>query len=178
VARRVSFSGQHLGLADIDGYHHDAEASLRLYFSSVSPTYAVRFFGYSVREVTELLHARLAEGQLRASLTVLSSLEAAFRIDYLQRCYHRDRSEITRCFRALYSEYAERVRLDEHILDNWATYFPATRALIAEIKRAFRFRHWLAHGRYYTPKLGRKFDYLDLYELADEVFESFPFLAS
>lgn len=178
MARRVIFSGQHLGLADIDGYHQDAEASLRLYFSSASPTYTVRFLGCSMLEVTEQLHARLVESQLRASLTVLSSLEAAFRIDYLQRCYHRDRSEITRCFRDLYKEHAEHVRLDEHILDNWAMYFPVTRALVGEIKVAFRFRHWLAHGRYYTPKLGRNFDYLYLYELADEVFESFPFLAS
>jgi hypothetical protein len=178
VARRVSFSGQHLGLADIDGYHHDSEASLRLYFSSASPTYAVRFLGYSMAEVVEQLHARLAESQLRASLTVLSSLEAAFRIDYLQRCYHRDRSDIARCFRDLYKEHAEHVRLDEHILDTWAAYFTEARALISELKGAFRFRHWLAHGRYYTPKLGRKFDYLYLYELADEVFESFPFLGS
>jgi hypothetical protein len=77
VARRVSFSGQHLGLADIDGYHHDSEASLRLYFSGASPTYAVRFLGYSVAEIAEQLRTRLAESQLRASLTVLSSLEAA-----------------------------------------------------------------------------------------------------
>lgn len=178
MARRVSFSGLHLGLADIDGYHQDAEASLRLYFSSVSPTYEVRFLGYSVAEVAEQLHARLAESQLRASLTVLSCLEAAFRIDYLQRCYHRDRSDIARCFRDLYKEHAEHVRLDEHILDTWAAYFTEARALISELKGAFHFRHWLAHGRYYTPKLGRKFDYLYLYELADEVFESFPFLGS
>ena len=178
MAKRVNFSGQQLGLADIDGYHHDAEAALRLYFSSASPTYPVRFIGYSVAEVTEELHARLLESQLRASLAVLSSLEAAFRIDYLQRCYHRDRSEITRRFRDLYKEHAEHVRRDEHILDNWAMHFPETRALIGEIKAAFRFRHWLAHGRYYSPKLGRKFDYFYLLELADEVFDSFPFLAS
>ncbi|HEY6927387.1 MAG TPA: hypothetical protein VI653_28185 [Steroidobacteraceae bacterium] len=178
MASRVNFSGQQLGLADIDGYHHDAEAALRLYFSSASPTYTVRFMGYAVAEVTEELHVRLRESHLRASLTVLSSLEAAFRIDYLQRCYHRDRSEITRCFRDLYKEHAEHVRLDEHILDNWAVHFPESRALISEIKAAFRFRHWLAHGRYYTPKLGRKFDYFYLYELTDEVFNSFPFLAS
>jgi hypothetical protein len=178
VAKRVSFSGQHLGLADIDGYHRDSEASLRLYFSSASPTYPVRFFGYSVAEVAEPLYARLAENELRASLTVLSSLEAAFRIDYLQRCYHRDRSDIARSFRDLYKEHAEHVRLDEHILDTWAAYFTEARALISDLKSAFRFRHWLAHGRYITPKLGRKFDYLYLYELADEVFENFPFLGS
>ena len=85
---------------------------------------------------------------------------------------------MTRCFRDLYKEHAERVRLDEHILDTWAAFFTEGRALITELKAAFRFRHWLAHGRYYTPKLGRKFDYLYLYELADEVFESFPFLGS
>ena len=148
------------------------------YFRGASPIYAVRFLGCSVAEVAEQLQTRLAESQLRASLTMLSSLEAAFRIDFLQRCYHRDRSDITRCFRDLYKEHAEHVRLDEHILDTWAAYFTEARALISELKGAFHFRHWLAHGRYYTPKLGRKFDYLYLYELADEVFESFPFVGS
>jgi hypothetical protein len=43
----------------------------------------------------------------------------------LQRCYRRERSDIARSFRELYKEHAEHVRLDEHILDTWATYFTA-----------------------------------------------------
>jgi hypothetical protein len=147
VAKRVSFSGQHLGLADIDDYHRDSEASLRLYFSSEAPTFGMRFLDCPTGVVAKQLHARLTENQLRECFTLLASLEAAFRIDFLQRCYLRDRSDVAR-------------------------------VLIDDIKAAFRFRHWLAHGRYYTPKLGRQFDYRYLYELAEQVFESFPFRSS
>ena len=31
---------------------------------------------------------------------------------------------------------------------------------------AFKYRHWLAHGRYWEPKLGRIYDYYSLYDLA------------
>ncbi len=70
-----------MGLADIGEHHSDTEASLRLYYSSVSPNFAARFLGYSTAEVTEELNARLVESQPRASLTLLTSLEAAFRIE-------------------------------------------------------------------------------------------------
>jgi hypothetical protein len=54
----------------------------------------------------------------------------------------------------------------------------AERSLIGELRGAFRFRHWLAHGRYWTPKLGRRYNYEDVYALADETFKSFPFFGS
>ena len=43
-----------------------------------------------------------------------------------------------------------------------------------DLKGAFKFRHWLAHGRYWDPNLGRKkYDFQSLYALAEEFFECF-----
>jgi hypothetical protein len=52
VAKRVSFSGEHLGLPEIAAHHLDLESSLTLYFSVGSPSYPVRFVGYAAGEVT------------------------------------------------------------------------------------------------------------------------------
>jgi hypothetical protein len=46
--------------------------------------------------------------------------------------------------------------------------------LIGELRSAFKFRNWLAHGRYWTPKLGRNYDFESLYLLADAVFSPLP----
>lgn len=47
-----------------------------------------------------------------------------------------------------------------------------SKALLGELAGAFRYRHWLAHGRYWQPKLGRKYDYLSVFGLAYEFNEA------
>ncbi|MGO4879723.1 MAG: hypothetical protein ACLP59_02740 [Bryobacteraceae bacterium] len=99
MASRVSFSGEHLALPEIAAHHRDLESSLTLFFSAGSPSYLVRFDGYKATQVTDELRGRLNEADLTSSLTVLSSVEAAFRIDYLKRCYRRGKDPVSRAFR-------------------------------------------------------------------------------
>jgi hypothetical protein len=175
MANRVSFSGQHLGLLEIAAHHQDLQSSLNLYFSNASPTFPVRFTGYLKAEVIDELDDRLEETDLSSSLLVLASVEAAFRIDYLQRCYCKDKSPLSRHFRDIYNIKQQHVSLEEEIFEAWATHNEVERSLVGELRGAFRFRHWLAHGRYWTPKLGRRYNYNDIYALADETFQNFPF---
>jgi hypothetical protein len=98
MADRVSLSGRQLGLLEIAAHHQDLQLSLTLYFSEFSPAFPVRFEGYLKAEVIDELGERLEETDLSSSLLILASVEAAFRIDYLQRCYRRDKSPISRHF--------------------------------------------------------------------------------
>lgn len=177
MASRVTPSGQNPDLKEIDDHYRDLEASLRFYFNSAS-LFPNRFLGYSKGDVTNELMQRLEETNLTSSLTVLASIEAAFRIDYRQRGNRKDkvRHPISRDFRDIYKKKGERASLDEDIFEAWIQHHTSERALIGEIRGAFHFRHWIAHGRYWTPKHGRKFEYADLYALADETFNSFPLL--
>jgi len=175
MASRVPFSGLHLGLPEIVEHHQDLQASLSLYFTPASPTFTVRFTGYPTAKVVEELHVRLDEIQLTSSLAVLSSLEAAFRIDYLQRCYQRGKDPLSRAFRNIYKKKQQWASLDQDIFNNWAENSTVPRPIIGELRRVFKFRHWLAHGRYWVPKDGRRFDFNDVYTLADLTLRSFPF---
>ena len=97
MASRVHFSSDHPVLPEIAAHHQDVESSLTLYFSVSSPSYPVRFDGYTTSELSGELGKRLGEVDLTSSLTVLASVEAAFRIDYLQRCYPKGkRSNLAR----------------------------------------------------------------------------------
>jgi len=172
---RVSFSGAHLGLRKIAEHHRDLESSLTLYFSDGSPKYLVRFVGYTVTEVTDELGERLYEADLTSSLTVLATVEAAFRIDYLQRCYRRGKDPVSRAFRNIYRAKRQHASLEDEIFEAWVDNSSGSSAIIGELRGAFKFRHWLAHGRYWTPKLGRRYDFNDVFALADLTLRSFPF---
>ena len=45
-------------------------------------------------------------------LTILSSLEASFRIDYLLRCYNKKKDKISRRFRDIHNDKGSRISLD------------------------------------------------------------------
>jgi hypothetical protein len=175
MADRVQFSGGHLGLSEVAAHHQDLESSLTLYFSTHSPSYLSRFIGYTGNEVYDELGARLEEADLTSSMTVLASVEAAFRIDYLQRCYRREKAPLSRSFRDIYKAKHQYASLEDEIFEVWVDNSSGTRSIIGNLRSVFRFRHWLAHGRYWTPKLGRRYSFNDVFALADLTLRSFPF---
>lgn len=173
---RVTFSKRNVDISHFALHHSDMEEALRLYFSPAASTFSTRFFGNSTAEVAATLEERLAEIDMASALTILSALEAAFRIDYLQRCYLRQKDPLSRAFRDLHRRRQTRVRLETEIFDIWKEYTDVEAKLISDLRGAFNFRHWLAHGRYWEPKLGRKYDFVTVYALAAIVLSSFPFL--
>jgi hypothetical protein len=175
MASRIDFSGEHLTLYQVGTQYRDVDRSLRLYFSDKSPDFSVRFTGYLSIEVTRELAERLNEADLNSSLAILGAIEAAFRIDYLQRCYKRTRDPLSRAFRDIYKEKRQRAALEDDIFESWLNNSDVPGRIIGELRGAFKFRHWLAHGRYWIPKLGRKYDFNAIFTLAELVFQSFPF---
>jgi hypothetical protein len=156
-------------------YHNDVERSLRLYFTEVSPSFSMRFLGLRPEEIQAELTARLEETDQRSAFFVLTTLEGFFRVDYERRCRKRMKDPLSRALRAIYKLREKRVSLDEDIFEAWSENSPELRQLIGQLRAAFRFRHWLAHGRYWVPKLGRKYDFNFVYSLADDVLNAFAF---
>jgi hypothetical protein len=162
-------------LLEIAKYHSDVESSLRLYFSPISPAFNVRFFGQRPSEIAGELMINLEETDQRSAFFVLAWVEAAFRVDYDWRCQKKMKDDLSRIFRGINKNKKTNVRLDEDIFEAWIENSAGSRELIAQLRAAFRFRHWVAHGRYWLPKLGRKYDFNFVYSLADEVLAAFPF---
>lgn len=176
MAKKVSFSGENLSLAEAAIHHNDTESALRLFFSTASPSYPVRFAGYKSDEVREELGDRLAELDYNTTMTLLAAVEAAFRIDYLQRCYQKKRDSVSRQFRELYKVREIRASLEDEISEIWKANTIGSTKLIGDLRGAFKFRHWMAHGRYL--KRGQAFDYVSVYSLALQALSSFPLMAS
>ena len=168
-----------VSISAVAEYHRDAESALRLYFTRTNPGFLARFAGDLPSEVERELADRLDETDLRSALAIMSRIEAIFRIDYRQRCKVKLPDGVSIAFRRLRKAYGAqdwRVPLERGIFDTWRTVHPGTSSLIGELKGAFRFRHWLAHGRYFQPTLARKYDYPYLYLLAISVLDQLPLI--
>lgn len=166
-----------LKLDELIAYHQDIVASLRLYFSVASPSFVERFAGRSPTEITTELASRIEESEVRSAFSLLTSLEATFRIDFDIRCRKRLKDSLSVHFRGVEKSRGGKVRLDEDILEGWKRHSNASSGLIGDLRGAFKFRHWLAHGRYWTPRLGRKYDIEYVALMADSIISGFPFVS-
>ena len=84
--------------------------------------------------------------------------------------------ECQRCFENLYKRNGEKVSLESDILEKWKSESAVSSKLIDDVRKSFKYRHWLAHGRYWTAKnSGQEFDYPSLCLLSQLVLISFPF---
>lgn len=165
-----------LKIDDIAIYYSDTETSLRLYFSKENPKFEQRFSGYTVEELASELNDRIDELGRTASLSLLATLEASFRMDYSHRCRKRKKDPLSRVLRDIYKAKGNKASLEEDILDAWKENTRGATKYIGDLKGAYKYRHWLAHGRYWTPKMGRAdYDYTTIYQLAEIILNNFPF---
>lgn len=165
-----------LKLEAIADYYEDSEAALRIYFSSKNPNFKQRFLDYSYEELVVELNDRINELDRSTSLSLLAALEAVFRIDYKERVKKRKKDRLSKSLKEIYGVKEARASLEEDILNAWKENTTVKPQLIENLKGAYKYRHWLAHGRYWTPKMGRPdYDYYGIYQLVDDVLNSFPF---
>jgi hypothetical protein len=155
-------------------YHYDLVESLKLYFNRDSPHSLARLDTYEGPRIAVRPSDYFEETGLRSSLALLTWIESVFQLDYQYRCRKRLRDDLSRAFRAISKRKPNYVNLEKDIFDAWSMYASGALPLIGELRAAFKFRNWLAHGRYWTPKLGRKYDFESLYLLADAVYSKLP----
>ena len=175
---RISFSRELQRFDDVAVSHSDTVRSIRFYYTAPSPaTRDPKFIGYSIPEMQQEQDLRLDELDKNCVLSLLAALEGSFRVDYLLRCQERKKDALSRHFRGIYKAKKDRAAFEEDILEIWKIYLPAEKSVLSDLKGAFRYRHWLAHGRYSVPKLGKKYDFESVYLLAQEVDENFHLLS-
>ena len=175
MPRRVSFD-DHPDLERIATHHAVLEEAIRLYHSPSNPRFAVLFEFDTREEIRSKRDSALHETRAASAMTLLASIEASFRVDYLQRHYARKKDPLSRAFRSLHKEKQENVSLSGDILEAWRMHSDIPPGLLGDIRSAFKYRHWLAHGRYWAPKFGRRYDFETIYGLARTVEQEFPFL--
>jgi len=165
MAKKLSKSNQNLSIEEISDIFSYRNKSLRLLFSNKNPNFKSDFVGYNKEEINNELKEQLNEVEKDACLNLLASVEAKFRLDYAIRCEERDKDDISRKFREVFAERQYRISFEDGILNQWKDLPEITSSIISYVKGAFKYRHWLAHGRFWTYK-SKKYDFFGLYNLA------------
>jgi hypothetical protein len=157
-------------------YHYDVVESLRRYFNPDLPCSLARLDGFPRARIVVRPAEYIEETDLRSALAMLTLIDAAFKKDYRYRCENKLKDDLSRAFRVIHKRKPDyqNVNLEMVIFDAWSRHAPGERQLIGDLRGAFRFRNWLAHGRYWPPKLGRKYDFDYLFRLADAVYSTLP----
>lgn len=170
MAMRLSRSFQEQNIDSIADYRARVIRALRLYHSSDNPEFTHLFAIKAMEEIQRELDELRNELDLQCSLGLLSAIEARFRIDFAIRCEKRYKDDLSRSFRELYKYHGLYVHLEDDILAAWEAHTSGMKVILNEVRQAFRFRHWLAHGRYWLLKVKvERFDFRYLYTLASTV---------
>lgn len=184
MVRRVSFSGQEQDLADIARTFNLLRNSLVRYrdrllnevahgtLGNVPPN----LVGCSIQEVEEYFANEIEELERLLSFNVIAATEARFKKDYLLRVYNRRKDELSHALRVVYSEVNKSASLEDDILATWKELEPSIKPILSDYIGALGYRHWLAHGRYWVAKIGRKYDFFTVYAICDNVNRNVPFL--
>ena len=157
--KRISFSNEELPIKEIDAYFVTTEKALRSFYHPNNLYFAT----YTSEELSNELESRIDELDKSTAFTVLAAIEAYLRIDFFQKCDKRKRDLLSKKFRELYEEKGQKL-LIEDILELWMQHI-SRKSVISELRGALKYRNWLAHGRYWVPKCGRKYDFYDVLTL-------------
>gem|GEM_PF-2451642 len=181
------FSGEVLTLNEIVRYYSLSKESLIFLMNRIltgKSDILSEFIGYTEDELKEEFKRLQCEVEKCAVFNILTTLEAEFKIDFLIRVQKRYKCSISRKFRKLYKHYKKqhrenKISLKEIILKSWKEEFPELRRVIDPYIEVLNYRHCLAHGRWWKPKIhvayDEKYDFDTVYGLAQNIYESISF---
>jgi hypothetical protein len=128
-----------------------------------------RFVGLTLNEVESYFNQLILELENQTSFSMISSIEAKLRKDYLLRVYNRKKDMLSKEFQGIYLKKEDRARLEDDILDSWKRYHEdELKSSISRYKGSLNHRDWLAHGRYWSPKYG-KYSLSTVYDICNDL---------
>jgi len=175
---KVAFSGKEQNLSTIWQWYEDAQTAFNSYQRD---TLNALFRGETIDEpflfmtkvdVLNYFSEQKSELENLVILNIMASVEAMIRIDYLNRVYTRKKDSVSRCFRDLHKKKGVKASLENDILKIWKQEQSSCKKAIDNFQQALKFRHWLAHGRYWTPKLGRTYNLNHIFDIAEQLLNA------
>ena len=176
MARRVSLNADLLTYNEIAEHHAKIKKCIKNYYLSANDD---EFANLTPAELDILLKDDLLFQDYEDTLVLLTYIESIFRVDFTVRCQLKLRDSISKKFREIQKVNGKKVSLERDILACWKKSGNLQAKLSEMVNHAIKFRHWLAHGQYWTPKLHRTFDFYELSSLvealaATELLKSAP----
>lgn len=180
--KKISIADEIRSISDIWQWYDDTKSALILYEQQVLRSIisgngiSRRLRGMTINEVQTYFRSQTEELENLAGFALISSSEATLRVDYLKRVYGRKKDAVSRAFRVLYKERGFKAKLREDILRVWAEKYPSSKSVVSDFRGAMNFRDWVAHGRYWTPRLGRKYLPESVFGISAKLLNAIPLI--
>lgn len=177
--KRVPLNGNYRTISETDEWYQDVvdaiTVSKRDILVALSNNQPIpdKYFGYTIKGIYEEFDNLLKEHERIGILQFVSSAEACFRIDFYKRVYQKRKDSVSRAFRRIYQNKGDKVRLREDILKAWDSNGLHGKGL-SDFYRLLDFRHWMAHGRYWTLKVGIEPDYTGTFLTIENLLNKLP----
>lgn len=182
MSQRISLNSEQVTLSDVWEHHEFLRATVVREFNDAKRHLErgtrhqnTQLFGMDIEEVNAYFEGILEEIDTQTSLFLLAATEATVRADFLERVYTRKKDAVSQTFRKVYKTRCNhnkvKVRLEEDILDVWGNQLPSTKPDVSRLKGALKYRNWLAHGRYWVPKMGQRYDPIGIIQIATNFLE-------
>ena len=175
---RVSLSGKELSIEFIWGWYADQKEALFDFRSKIfnaiiqsSTSVNSKFIGLTTDELNDYFNDSEEELEHLVCFDLISATEAVLRSDFYTKVYNRDKSNIGRKFRDLEKTKGNKISLEVDIIDNWKEIVASRITDFSDFLGLINYRHWLAHGRYWTPKLGQQYTPFITYNIAKNIFD-------
>lgn len=157
----IKRSGLHI---DIDYVVHKKialERAVFLRYSTKNPDYYADFVGFSEQEIEQERNNIIKENDTTHCLLLLTAIEAIIRLDADQKYCEKKKDPLSRDIKSIYDRTkGERIKLDDDLINARMNNDHAKiKKNYTYLKNCFKYRHWLAHGRYWDPKKTPNFDF-------------------
>jgi hypothetical protein len=130
-----------------------------------------KFIGMTPQEFESYFKESNKELDYLVCFDLLSATEAVLRMDYNEKVSLKLKTETARKFREINKEKGNKVSLEEDIIKVWKQYDTSTTSDFSDFLGSLKYRHWLAHGRYWNPKIGRIYTPETVYAIAQKIYE-------
>jgi hypothetical protein len=160
----MKFSDKFSTVEEIESWYEDQVLAL-LAFKNEQIQHArlgtipsiLKFHGLSIDELLDYFDQSMLELEYLVCFNLLAVVEAHIRMDFYSKIKKRPRLNITKRYQELFKEKKNKVSLEEDLLEILKDEIPSYKSAFSAYDGALKFRHWIAHGRYWVPKLGMSY---------------------
>jgi hypothetical protein len=126
-----------------------------------------KFIAFTLEELDTYFINSVDELEHLVCFNLIAATEARLRVDFINRVRRKDKSTVGRTFRELHKKRKNKISLEEHIIETWKSETDET--MFSDFLGILNYRHWMAHGRYWKPKLGRTYPVNTAYRISESI---------
>lgn len=179
----VSLSGENLNISEIWDWYLTQEKSLIHYRKQVisaavtNTNFDIQFIGSTPNDINEYFNNLIEELELLVSFNIVASTEGKIREDFVIRVSKKLKDNISKKYWKLFKEFEWHVPLDENgILEVWIDIEQPIKSKVSLFRGLLKFRHWMAHGRYWRKNYGREYPPILANKICKELIDDFSFI--